>query len=205
MFSGLLNCFIPSFWYNIASDIDFADYFRFESQLTVLVKDGTFDLASPQILGNVSLFVVDDEKLPPILSAPDSRWSLVNVAPLTKGRGEKPAFFSARVRKQLSRAFALLCGGAESQFPGALTSGIASIDDLDSHFDYQLPVDVLTRFRTYLKPFGVSPASFTSYRQACKEGWAPAPTNDVQKAIWDKVHEIPTEPITIKPESHPAK
>ena len=29
---------------------------------------------------------------------------------------------------------------------------------------------------------------YVTYRQACIEGWAPAPTNDVQKAIWEKVH-----------------
>ena len=39
-----------------------------------------------------------------------------------------------------------------------------------------------------------------SYQDACEMGVAPAPTNDVQKAIWDKVHAMPTEPIKIKPE-----
>ena len=29
----------------------------------------------------------------------------------------------------------------------------------------------------------------------------PAPTNDVQKAIWDEIHAMPTEPIKIKPET----
>ena len=41
----------------------------------------------------------------------------------------------------------------------------------------------------------------TVYRKACEEGWAPQPTNDVQKAIWDKVHAMPTEPLKIKPET----
>lgn len=27
----------------------------------------------------------------------------------------------------------------------------------------------------------------TTYLQAVKEGWAPAPTNDIQRAVWDKV------------------
>ena len=33
---------------------------------------------------------------------------------------------------------------------------------------------------------------------ACREGWASAPTNDVQKAIWDKVRAIPDKPLTIE-------
>ena len=40
----------------------------------------------------------------------------------------------------------------------------------------------------------------STYKKACEEGWAPNPTNEFQKAIWDKVHELPTEPIKIKPE-----
>ena len=36
------------------------------------------------------------------------------------------------------------------------------------------------------------------YRKACMDGWAPAPTNEYQKAIWDQVHAIPTKPIKIE-------
>ena len=36
------------------------------------------------------------------------------------------------------------------------------------------------------------------YRQACQEGWAPAPTNAVQRAIWNKVHQIPDSPLVIE-------
>ena len=36
------------------------------------------------------------------------------------------------------------------------------------------------------------------YRQACKEGRAPVPTNDVQRAIWNKVHQIPDSPLVIE-------
>ena len=50
---------------------------------------------------------------------------------------------------------------------------------------------------------GVQSARFTTYRQACREGWAPAPTNDLQKAIWEEVkadkERGPTNPITITP------
>ena len=43
----------------------------------------------------------------------------------------------------------------------------------------------------------------TSYHKACEEGWAPAPTNEVQKAIWEQVkadkERGPTNPIKIEP------
>ena len=38
----------------------------------------------------------------------------------------------------------------------------------------------------------------STYRKACQEGWALAPTNDVQKAIWKEVHSIPDKPMTIE-------
>lgn len=51
------------------------------------------------------------------------------------------------------------------------------------------------------KAYGINTIAIATYRTACQQGWAPAPTNDVQKAIWDEVHTLPSEPIKIKPES----
>ena len=71
-------------------------------------------------------------------------------------------------------------------------------EDLDDHVDARLPVDVIARFAPNLKPFGVTPALMVTYRKACTEGWAPAPTNDIQKAIWEKEHAIPKNPMKIE-------
>lgn len=38
------------------------------------------------------------------------------------------------------------------------------------------------------KAKGIAPYVATTYRQACADGWAPAPTNEYQKAIWDSFH-----------------
>ena len=45
---------------------------------------------------------------------------------------------------------------------------------------------------------GVTPARKGIYEAACQQGWAPAPTNDIQKAIWDKVHAVPATPMKIE-------
>ncbi len=37
------------------------------------------------------------------------------------------------------------------------------------------------------KAHGIPFARRTTYKQAVKEGWAPAPTNDIQRAVWDSV------------------
>lgn len=178
-------------------------YFTDQAKFSITVKDGAFDLKNPQIQGNASLFVVDDESLPPLLVAPENRWAMVNVAPLAKGAGEKPAFFQARVKKELTRGFAALCGAMNSGYPEALTGGIAETAQLDKHADARLPVDVIARFAPYMAPFGVTPAVITTYRKACKEGWAPAPTNEYQKAILEQVQKEKTE--TLKGPENPRK
>ena len=178
-----------------------AETFCEATKLAIEVADGKFEFPSPGIQGEASLFVVDDPALPPILSAPESRWAMVNVAPLARGEGEKPQFFAARVQKELTRGFCLLAGAQNSGYPDALVGCITKPEDLDHFADCRLPIDVMNRFAPYLKGYGITPKVYSTYKNACEQGWAPAPTNDVQKAIWDKVHAMPSEPIKIKPET----
>ena len=170
-------------------------YFAKCSRFKVTLSEGAFDVLKPQVRGSLSIFVVDDANLPALLAAPDDRWALVNVARL---RSDKEPFFKARVQKELSRAFSILCGAFTSTFPQSLPGAIARAEDLDAYVDPSIPMDVISRFPKYARAFGVTPAVVTSYRNACKQGWAPAPTNDVQKAIWNEMRQIPTKPIKIE-------
>ena len=90
----------------------------------------------------------------------------------------------------------LLCGGGSSRYPGHVASALTP-QDLDFTHD-KLPIDMQDSIKKYLSAAGVTPLKRTIYQRACQEGWAPAPTNDVQKAIWEKVHAIPDKPITIE-------
>ena len=177
-------------------------YFAKCSRFKVTLSDGEFDMMNPRTRGSLSLFVVESPSLPALLAAPDDRWALVNVAKL---KSEKEAFFKARVQKELSRAFSILCGAFASSFAQSLPGAVAKAEDLDRYVDPSIPMDIIARFPAYARAFGVTPAVITSYRNACKQGWAPAPTNDVQKAIWDEMHALPSEPIRIKPETKTVK
>ena len=162
------------------------------------VKDGSFDLVKPEVQGSASVFVVDDPALPMSLIAPESKWAMVNVAPLKAGEGAKPQFFKARTQKELMRALAYLMGSADSSYPGNIVGCVTKPEDLDQFTDYRLPVDVMTKFTKYVKGFGIEPYERTSYKKSVREGWGPQPTNEFQKAIWDEVHELPSNPIKIK-------
>ena len=171
-------------------------YFSEVTKFKINYAEGTFDIKNPKVEGNVAIFIVDDDGLPPVLIAPESRWALVNIAPITQEK--RPAFFEQRTKKELSRAFAYLCGATGSKYERSLTRGISNQAELDKNPDYELPMDVVQRFWDYMKPLGVLPIQRTTYMKACQEGWAPEPTNDVQRSVWQKVHAIPDKPIKIE-------
>ena len=172
-------------------------YLRKNTFFDIQLRDGSFAIEDVKLSGDFSLFIIEDDKLPTMLLAPESKWAALNVAPLKTGRGEKPAFLKARVLKEMSRTFAGLCGGISSNYPDSLTTGIYNLDQLDRQEDNRLSVDVISRFGPCLLNAGITPAIITSYRVACKQGWAPVPTNDVQKAIWEEMHKLPEKPIKI--------
>ena len=156
----------------------------------------------------VAVFAVNDPALPALLAAPEERWSLVNVAKLGVGLSNSAAsdvLLATRFRAELMRAFSLVAGGASSQYPNNIhmATEVAQLDSMDAD---ALTMDVIQRCQNHLlKNLNVRPERIVTYKKACEEGWAPAPTNDVQKAIWDKVHQLPTEPIKIKPETKKVK
>ncbi len=148
---------------------------------------------------NVAVVLVNDATTPVMLLAPEDHWGAVNVAKLVDdlpAEKAKAKFRPTRAYKEMVRAFSILCGGGSSQFPGNMMNA-PNLRQLDLTVD-TIPADMVSYYMTYLKELGVTSREVTTYRRACREGWAPAPTNDVQKAIWDKVHQIPDKPIKIE-------
>jgi len=128
------------------------------------------------------VIVVDNATDPAILVAPEDKWAKVNV-----GRF-KDKNVKRRAQMELLRAFCYLCGGIGSEYENPLTGFIGNPAQLDDSPVAELPVDVVNRCTRYLKQLGVVPYVEATYRKACREGWAPAPANDVQKAIWEEVN-----------------
>ena len=151
--------------------------------------------------GKVGVVIVDVPDAPALTVAPEEGWAIVNVRALAVDNPPVEVL-ATRTRKELLRAFALACGCsfmARGQI--VVREGLHTAKDLDTIPIEEYGVDVLMTLGRSLPSYGVMPWIETTYKKACQEGWAPAPTNDVQKAIWDRVHELPTEPIKIKPEA----
>ena len=156
---------------------------------TDLLKDSGSDLA---------IIVRSDANAPTLLVAPEDRWCVINVKKLTDdlpAERAKQRFFIPRARKEIIKGFSLLCGGGYSQFPNNIMNA-ATVRELDS-LNEQFPVDMIGNYSSYVKKIGLKPKDLVPYEYACQEGWAPQPTNDIQKAIWDKVHAPPEKPIKI--------
>ncbi len=155
--------------------------------------------------GQAAVFIVDDASLPALLVAPESRWAMVNAAALVADKASA-ATVAKRAMKEACRAFAQLAGASNSSVPeGCVLRPVNSLRDLDALTVDCFCPEPVQRIVEHLETLGVEPFSGTIYRSACMQGWAPAPTNDVQKAIWERVmaekERGPTNPITIPPPS----
>lgn len=72
------------------------------------------------------------------------------------------------------------------------------VADLEVLPNEHIPVDVTIRMNQHTEKFGIPPAIMKPYKIACQEGWAPQPTNDIQRTIWNQAHQVPDKPITIE-------
>lgn len=143
-----------------------------------------------------AIYIVDDSTLPTVLVAPEANWAMINAAALS---ADKPSedVLSKRASREAWRTFAMLFGAADSSMKGCVLKPVSSLSDLDLIGECVCP-EPMSKIVEHLKSIGVDPVYVTTYLHACQQGWAPAPTNEYQKAIWDKVHSLPTKPIKIE-------
>lgn len=146
--------------------------------------------------GSVGVALVESPSLPSLLAAPESGWAIVNVSALSV-EGDAGALAS-RVRKEILRGFAFIAGGCYSLFGDFLMRDVTEPRQLDAVANEEFSIALIQRMSQVLPNYGITPWYETTYQRACEEGWAPQPTNEYQKAIWDKVHSIPQKPIKIE-------
>lgn len=132
---------------------------------------------------DVAVVIVANDKDPSLLMAPDDHWAVVNVKKCEtnlKTPAAKAKFFDTRCRKALLRAFIGACSSVSSGYPGNIACA-ASVEALDTCEEF-VPFDKFIAMDNYLKAAGLRPHYIKTYRAAIREGWAPDPTNEYQKA-----------------------
>lgn len=145
------------------------------------------------------LFAYDGAADAPVLSVfPENRVALVNVTPLMAGVDRAKGL--GRVERELWRALVYVGGGLLSTMPSVMRPVFTpkDLDGIECRMANPMETGMIN---TCAGAMGLARIQRTTYRNACRQGWAPAPTNEYQKAVWDQVHQLPTEPMKIKPET----
>jgi len=158
-------------------------------------------LTAPSDAGGV-VRVVDLAATPALLVAPEDGWAQVNVAVLAADSPSEEVL-ETRLKKELWRAFVYAFGGGNSQSAGDVMRPVHSLRDLDAVPTLVSSPEPFNAMLECAAARDIRPVFRTTYRQACREGWAPAPTNEWQKAIFEQVKSDkergPTNPIKISP------
>jgi len=132
------------------------------------------------------LVLADVPGYPSLLVAPENRWAVVNVAALG-GAGVSSETLSVRTQKELWRAFGYLMGAAHSSNEACLLKPVFSSADLDALKAKTFCPEPLNKIMDQARKMGLQTVEMTTYRKAVEEGWAPAPANDFQRAIWNEL------------------
>lgn len=126
--------------------------------------------------------IADAAGYPALLVAPESRWALVNIAALDSA-GLPAAQLTERVQKEVWRAFGFVMGAANSAYVQCLMKPVFTPEDLDALRPKTLCPEPFGKIIEQAQKLGMKLSRTTTYKKAAEEGWAPAPTNDVQRAI----------------------
>ena len=143
--------------------------------------------------------LVESDKFPRLVIRPEDHTAIVSELKKDAPDAEKLAL---RVRKEIWRGFGYAMGAANSGFQPCVMRDVKSLADLDEKPIAILSPEPLMRIDPALRQLGLAQLRHATYKRACEEGWAPAPTNDWQKAVWEKVKaeqsETPIKGIKIK-------
>lgn len=173
----------------------------FQTQFDVEVIKGEFAMYAPPSGFKAAVIIANKPELPLSLVAIENLWGLVNVAKL----GDKN--IDLRFTKEFIRVTTVAFGASRSQFTGSPLSSADSVEMLDKFVTDNYTFDCQQSIIRNLTALGMAPATKGTYKKACQEGWAPEPTNEYQRVIWEKVKaeqsEQPSNPLKITPGMKP--
>ena len=130
----------------------------------------------------VNIYLSDSGTATGLLVAPEEHWAAVNVAALKSG-APSDELFRDRLEKEIWRALAYAMGGGNSQIQPCVMRDIEKPSDLDKYKVKVASPDPLHKMMQCAARLGLTQGRRATYRQAVKEGWAPAPLTDIQRKI----------------------
>lgn len=82
-------------------------------------------------------------------------------------------------------------GAANSTFEQCLLKPVFGPEDLDALKAQMLCLEPFNKIGSQALKLGMHPIRSTTYRKAVEEGWAPVPTNEFQRMIWQEQKKTP--------------
>ncbi len=129
---------------------------------------------------------VEESEKPALTVFPEERVAIVNVGKLGFD-GTNGEALEIRVVKEIWRAIGFIGGTGYANHAKSVMQPVSSPIELDvNSFQVMQPTEI-QRMQPMLGKYGVKPGHRTIYRKAVADGWAPPPTNDYQRAVWDRV------------------
>lgn len=148
----------------------------------------------------VTIVVAEDDFLPTVTVAPEKGWGVVNIRALAADNPSR-ARLEERVQKELWRSLVWIVG--ESHDENCVMRHATTLAGLDAIGTMEPSPDPMFRLVCGAGRWKIRPLVRSTYLDACYEGWAPAPTNAIQKALWERVRAErergPTNAIVIPP------
>ena len=117
----------------------------------------------------------------------DDAIATINVTPLRSTTSE---IETDRLSKELYRAYGLILGAYYSaKMPSVLSPAysVGQIDNIRIKMFSPLHISSIMHTARMLDLPILRP---TTYAAACRMGWAPPPTNDIQRVIWNETRQI---------------
>lgn len=140
------------------------------------------------VLESFSRELEEDLKIPSVAGVSDRAAFTIELVPegeisvnLTDGRAVVPA------------------GGSDAETQAGLWKAMFALFSANASLSAKMSFrsqEGMVIGRRAMEAAGIEPVRRTTYKVAVEEGWAPPPTNDFQRAIWDAAHAAATNVAT---------
>ena len=132
-----------------------------------------------------------------VLAAPEQGWAELATGWLTVDSPSAETR-ARRLYVELMRALGMSVGAGVSMYQPCIMARVRSLPDLDAIKMCIPGPEGINNIEEGAKAYGINKVRVFTYREACQQGWAALPTNDVQRAIWEETRKLPAKPLKIE-------
>ena len=121
----------------------------------------------------IAAIIVDDNKLPTILSAMENGWSILNIRHLQDDLPPK-AVYELRLRKEINHAFAEAAGAGLSFNKPCVMEPVYKLSDLDAITFPVVSPEAMSKISNACAKRGIPPIRSDTYKLACRKDGRPS-------------------------------